>query len=171
MIGFRHMSRARKASLTAASILLLVGGVGVLAGVTLERELLDRDGGAAAAYAAPPPPPDSARRDEGGDTRRGGGGPGHGRDAERRHRFLDHLSRELALTPTQRATIDTLLASEAREIDSVMATVRPRMEGIVRRTRGTIDSLLTAEQRVKFDSLRAKRRGMRGGGRGPSPSR
>jgi Spy/CpxP family protein refolding chaperone len=83
--------------------------------------------------------------------------------ADVQHHMSDRIARQLALTPAQRARVDSILARNLRDIEQVRQDVRPRMREIFARTRAQMDSVLTPEQRTKLDELFQRRR--RGGAR------
>jgi|SRR6266508_3137344 len=81
---------------------------------------------------------------------------------------LDHLSRELDLTPTQRAAFDTILEEKQKQIRQLFAPIRPQMDSLMALSKAIGDStheqlrhVLTPEQRAKFDKKHeeAKKRG------------
>ena len=72
--------------------------------------------------------------------------------AELRQRFADRL----ALTPPQRAKVDSILDRKRAKIDSLLAPVRPAMKAISDSTAKAIDGVLDARQRPKFAEMRAE---------------
>ena len=87
-------------------------------------------------------------------------GPERGRQA-----FHDRLADDLGLTSTQRVQMDSLMDAQERELRAAHESVQPRIDSIVSDTRAKLDALLSAEQRQKLDSLRAR------GSFGPPPGR
>lgn len=126
--------------LRGVAILALTLVAGVAAGFAMERAVLRSEADAAA--------PRGGER--GGDR----GGPSRGR-------YESVLYDQLALTPAQRAQIDSAIERGRRETDAYWARVEPEMRSIVDSTRARIRAVLTAEQQARYDSLRAERRRMR----------
>lgn len=87
-----------------------------------------------------------------------------------RARIIARITSELTLTPVQARTIDSVFARRELQLDALRARVGPQLDSLRDAMRGAIDSVLTAEQRVKFAEQRKKidsrRRGERDG-RGP----
>lgn len=132
----------------AAVLLGLAVVVGFLAGVAADRLLLlPRESVAAEARAGGR---GAEFRPETGPRRAG-------------ERYLDMLAEELQLSAEQRARIDTILSVQQQRIREVHAEARPRVQAITRDTREAIRTVLTAEQRERFEQLRAQR------GRLPGP--
>jgi Spy/CpxP family protein refolding chaperone len=97
---------------------------------------------------------------------------------------LDRMSRDLDLTPTQRAAFDTILENRQKQMRQLFAPIQPQMDSLMALGKVVRDStheqlrrVLTAEQRAKFDKMHeeAKKRGMdarrRWDGRGPGPGK
>jgi Spy/CpxP family protein refolding chaperone len=80
----------------------------------------------------------------------GPGGPP--RDREFRARF----ARELGLSPEQQTRIDSIMDRRGRELRAVRGQVQPTLDSIIARTRRSIDSVLTPEQRTKAEEIRRK---------------
>jgi hypothetical protein len=136
--GERSRTRAR---LLAAALLVAVANTGIVAGAALDQWMIvrgyTRPGrlfGIGWSHRGPPRSPE-----------------------EERQRLTDFLTRELALTPPQRAHIDTIVAGQVNEVHALWAEMRPRMDAVIARTRVDIDRVLTPEQRVKFEALRHRR--------------
>jgi hypothetical protein len=66
------------------------------------------------------------------------------------------LKRELGVTPAQEPTIDRILSQQISAMDSIRIAVRPRIEEAFVRTKLSLDSVLTVEQRQRRDALLAK---------------
>ena len=92
----------------------------------------------------PPRPPRAGMPAGGHDRGRGGLPP--------LFRFLDGTERLawLELTDDQRAAIGEILDTGRREMDTLRAELRPRIERHAQETRRKIEALLTAEQRTKL---------------------
>jgi Spy/CpxP family protein refolding chaperone len=119
---------AARARVLAASVLSLAVLAGVFGGVLLDRTVL-------------------LPRAFGG-MRRGARPPGM------QKAVLSRLTSELALTPDQRARVDTLMRHNERVFDAARATIQPRMDSIITAARVGMDSILTPEQREKLEALR-----------------
>lgn len=121
------MTRPR---LVAALLLVLALLVGVVVGIALDRTVLLRGpfGGRGwrMAFAGPSPA------------------------------FRERMVRELGLSPEQRVRVDSVIDRSHREFCAVHEGVRPRLDSIVARTRLGLDSVLTPEQRVKAEKLKAR---------------
>jgi len=66
----------------------------------------------------------------------------------------------LGVTAEQRPVIESVLERRRQEMDSVWRETEPIMDAIVDSTRAEINQVLTAEQKQKFEEIRAKRRQM-----------
>ena len=104
---------------------------------------------------------------------------------------LDRMSRDLDLTPAQRATFDTILESRQKQMRQLFAPIQPQMDSLMALGKVVRDStheqlrrVLTPEQRVRFDKMHkeaqkrgadARRRGDKemgpGPDRGPGPGK
>ena len=115
----------------ALLVLLLVAIAGGLAGVALDR-----------LYLMP-------RMAHGP---RGHGGPGGPHNRE----FRDRFAREVGLTPDQRTRIDSIMDREGREMRAMRGQIQPRLDSIITRTRRSLDSVLTPEQRKKAEAIRKR---------------
>lgn len=65
----------------------------------------------------------------------------------------DRIADRLSLTPAQRAAVDTILDERHRQMQEILAPVRPRMDSARLAARGQIARMLTAEQREEFDRM------------------
>lgn len=70
--------------------------------------------------------------------------------------WLDAFAAELALTPAQRAAVDTVLDERERVIDSLVAPVRPGIDAARAAARRQIRARLTPAQQVRFDGYVAR---------------
>jgi Spy/CpxP family protein refolding chaperone len=110
---------------------------------------------------------------------------GHGRDRAPRA-YRQRVADELKLTPTQQASMDSLIDLKHRQIVALYKPLRPQLDSIAVLARVVSDSthaqikrLLNPDQQVKLDKMRAaarkdlaERRGgdtAMGGGRPPGP--
>ena len=99
---------------------------------------------------------------------RRGGGPERHRIADR---IVDHLSRELSLSPQQKQQVSTIVTAHAKKMDAVWSNVRPQIRTEIDAANKEISAVLTPDQREKFAKLRMRlgpRRGPGGPG-GPPP--
>lgn len=137
-------------------MLTVTFAVGVLAGIAVERSLLDSGSDASALPAPGPAWPD------------GGGFP--------------PMFHRLGLTQRQRDEIRQIMDRRKSATDSLLGLLLPRLRALTDSTRAEIRGVLTAEQAALWDSLTAGRRhrgpmgrpGMRGRGPGrrePPPPR
>jgi Spy/CpxP family protein refolding chaperone len=74
------------------------------------------------------------------------------RDREFRERF----ARELELTPEQQIRIDSIMDRQGLELRAVRGQVQPQLDSIITRTRRSLDSVLTPEQRKKAEAIRKR---------------
>jgi len=100
---------------------------------------------------------------------------------------LDRMSRDLDLTPAQRAAFDTILESRQKQMRQLFAPIQPQMDSLMALGKVVRDStheqlrrVLTPEQRVRFDKMHeemkkrgadARRRWDRDRGPGPDSGR
>jgi Spy/CpxP family protein refolding chaperone len=142
--------RTLKPKAMAGLLLVLAMGVGLVAGIAVDRlVLLPRTGYAAAATDRIAEVPAGDRRSSPRGERRGA--PGYHGAGER---YLMHLERELGLTPEQKARIEALLHQQQ---ERVMELTRETRRELARETRSDIDSVLTADQRERLRELRRQR--------------
>ena len=113
----------------AAVLLVVVATLGVAAGVALDRYVLHPVRPKGDRYA-----PESA------------------------HRFARYLGKELALTPAQLRTVDSILVARQAQSKAVSDAVRPRFEAVTVATRADLDRVFTPEQRTRYAELRERHR-------------
>lgn len=65
----------------------------------------------------------------------------------------DRLATRLSLTSAQRAAVDTILDGRHRQIQEILAPVRPRMDSVRLAARVQIERILTPEQRVEYEAM------------------
>ena len=104
------------------------------------------------------------RRPTGGGGWRGG--PPSEMEARRRTQMLDGLTRELSLTATQRAGLDSIFQRTDSSLRAIRRETQPRIQQVFEQSRVEINARLDSAQRAKFATLRPKGREHRGGGRG-----
>ena len=78
-----------------------------------------------------------------------------------RIRMRAEFARQLHLTPDQQARIDTIMQRRMAVLDSIRKVTMPQIRSLIGATQAQIDSVLTPDQRDKFQSLRQHRRGRR----------
>ncbi|HEU4722133.1 MAG TPA: hypothetical protein VFS59_12280 [Gemmatimonadaceae bacterium] len=102
----------------------------------------------------------------GGGGRRGGPSPEV--EARRRKDMLDGLTRELSLSPAQRAGLDSIFQRTDSSLRAIRRETQPRIQQVFERSRVEINARLDSTQRAKFATLRPGRGGRehRGGSRG-----
>jgi Spy/CpxP family protein refolding chaperone len=149
----------RRARVQAAMVLVTVAFVAFLAGAATDRWYLHRGR-------------EPGMRGGPGAERMMRGGPPGERGMRGPRRPSERMARDLGLSDAQRVQIDSIIVRQAREMRALMEAGQPRVDSILARTRVAIGQVLTAEQRVKFDSLvQARERdapwSRRGGRRGP----
>lgn len=151
----------------AATLLTLVGVLGVLVGVVLDRALIGRAllaGPAPAGVESLEPGPRAPRR--GGMTMPTGTmRPGHMGGL----RFSHEMSEALELTAEQKAAIDSIMEENRLRVRALAREYNPRFRAIVEETRREVDAVLTDEQRERMREIQGSRRrmmreGMRRGG-------
>lgn len=141
--------RASQSRLVAAAVLLAVALAGAATGVVFDRAvLLPRDGYHRGG-------PSTFMRDR-------------GPSPQMRHRFSERMAKELDLTPAQQVKIDTIMTRQFEGISRASAVVRPTIDSLTRAAQASMDSVLTAEQRVKVAEMRTRSRSQ---GRGAPPMR
>ncbi|MBA3658777.1 MAG: hypothetical protein H0W67_04200 [Gemmatimonadales bacterium] len=125
----------------AALVLVLLTVAGLLAGVALDRFVLQRGHGDGGARRGPdlvrPVSPEQ--------------------EVAMRRGFSRRLTRQLDLTRDQQARVDAILAGQAGEWRRLRADVRPRLERIFASFRDSMDTVLRPEQRVRFHQMRRER--------------
>lgn len=70
----------------------------------------------------------------------------------------ESFATELALTPAQRAAVDSILDARHRTIDSLLAPVRPQMERARNSAQREIAARLSAGQQARYTAYLARRR-------------
>ena len=129
---------------------LVIGAVVIasaIAGAAIDRSLLMRR---------------PAMRQDGG--RRG---PPQALEQGRRAAMLDRMTKELALTPAQRAGIDSIFQRTDSSLRAIRRESQPRLKEIFERSTAEINARLDSTQRAKFAQMhkgRPNRDGYRGGG-------
>ena len=70
----------------------------------------------------------------------------------------ESFATELALTPAQRAAVDSILDARHRTIDSLLAPVRPQMERARNSAQREIAARLSADQQARYTAYLERRR-------------
>jgi Spy/CpxP family protein refolding chaperone len=90
---------------------------------------------------------------------------GHGRDARGRSAYRQRMIDELKLSPSQQASVDSLIEQKHRQIMALYKPVRPQLDSIAVLARVVSDSthaqikrLLDPDQQAKLDKMRAAAR-------------
>jgi hypothetical protein len=139
---------------------LVIGAIVVasgIAGAAIDRAFITRGGGRPAAGVS------------GGNGGRGGGGggrPSPEQEAKRRNDMLDHMTKDLSLTPTQRAGFDSVMQRTDTLLRAVRREMQPKIQQVFEASRAEMATRLDSTQRVKFNAMRrggAPRDGERGG--------
>jgi hypothetical protein len=102
--------------------------------------------------------------------RHGGGPERHRGNGLMADRIVDRLTHELNLNAAQKEQVATIVAAHGKRIEGVWSNVRPQIRQEIDATNREISTVLTPEQREKFEKLRMKlgpRRGPGGPGGGP----
>jgi len=71
-------------------------------------------------------------------------------------RMADNLSRELQLSPEQKAQVQQIIERHRAKIDATMSTVRPQVRQELDATNNEIATILNPEQRAKFAAMRMR---------------
>jgi hypothetical protein len=82
-------------------------------------------------------------------------------DTRRRSDMLDRMEKDLELTPTQRAGIDSVMQHSDSLLHDIRMEIQPRVEQVLANSRSAIDLRLEPEQRVKYEKMVAERRSRR----------
>ncbi|MBP2646494.1 MAG: hypothetical protein H6Q77_118 [Gemmatimonadetes bacterium] len=91
--------------------------------------------------------------------------PGKGRSAW----YLDHLTRNLALTPVQQDSVKAVLDRYTPAMDSLMSEIRPRLDTVRTAMRSEIARFLDPRQQKEYDEMRQKHERERKAGRANGP--
>ncbi|MEP6989287.1 MAG: hypothetical protein ABJA80_00035 [bacterium] len=83
----------------------------------------------------------------------GQGGPGRGspeQDTRRRAELLDRMTKELGLSVTQRAGIDSVMQRTDSSLRAIRTEMQPRLQQVFQASRAEIEARLDSTQRTKF---------------------
>jgi len=102
-----------------------------------------------------------------------GGPPGPEMEARRRTEMLDRMTKELSLTPVQRAGLDSVFQRTDSSLRAIRREMQPRLKQVFEASRTEMNARLDSTQRQKLASMRwgGPPRGGWGGGRGGGPPR
>ena len=93
---------------------------------------------------------------------RGRGGPPSAQSPEasarRRAEMLERMTKDLSLTPSQRAGIDSIMQRTDSALRVVRGEMQPRLTAIFDSSRAQIAARLDSAQKIKFEQQRSERR-------------
>lgn len=138
--GVHSASRRPRALATLVVVVALL--TGIVAGMAADRRLVMH-------YHGGP---------FGGHSGRGPHGPwgGDGGRSGPTDRMRQRFETELGLTPAQMTQVDSIMGRSMAERHAIEDSVRPRMRAILDSTRSQIESILTPDQRQKFEAWRSR---------------
>jgi Spy/CpxP family protein refolding chaperone len=67
--------------------------------------------------------------------------------------MVEHLGRELGLTPAQRDSVRAIFERHHPEVEALWAQVRPRFDSVKTRVRGEVAAQLTPDQQARYQRL------------------
>ncbi|HEX7977936.1 MAG TPA: hypothetical protein VF461_05000 [Gemmatimonadaceae bacterium] len=109
-------------------------------------------------------------------VRRGGGGGGWDRrgpppemEARRRTDMLDRMTKELSLSPAQRAGLDSVFTRTDSSLRAIRREMQPRLKQVFEASRAEMNARLDSTQRQKLASMRLGGRPGGWEGRGGPP--
>jgi Spy/CpxP family protein refolding chaperone len=80
------------------------------------------------------------------------------------HFMVERLDHRLDLTDEQERRVEAILERRHEQMEKIWASTHPRIEAEIKATNDEISSILTPEQRVKFEEIKMRMgRGRRGG--------
>jgi hypothetical protein len=74
----------------------------------------------------------------------------------REKRIIEHLDRELKLTPQQHEAVARIVHERGRRIDAILSDVQPEVRREIDEGNVEVQRLLTAEQKVKFERMQMR---------------
>jgi hypothetical protein len=109
-------------------------------------------------------------RDPGRGWGPGRGGPPAEMEARRRADMLDRMTKDLSLTPTQRAGLDSVFQRTDSSLRAIRRDMQPRLKQVFETSRAEMNARLDSAQRVKLAGMKfgGPPRGW-GEGRGGAP--
>jgi hypothetical protein len=90
----------------------------------------------------------------------GGWGPGHGgppapeMETRRRTEMLDRMTKELSLSPTQRAGLDSVFQRTDSSLRAIRREMQPRLKQVFETSRAEMNARLDSTQRQKLATMR-----------------
>ena len=97
-------------------------------------------------------------------------GPPQALEQRRRNDMLDRMTTDLALTPAQRAGLDSIFQRTDSTLRAIRRETQPRIQQVFERSKADVNARLDPAQREKFARMqpsgRPPRDGYRGGGGG-----
>ena len=95
-------------------------------------------------------------------------GPPQALEQGRRNAMLDRMTKDLALTPAQRAGLDSIFQRTDSSLREIRRETQPRIQQVFERSKAEVNARLDSTQRAKFAQMRPpgrpSRDGYRGGG-------
>jgi Spy/CpxP family protein refolding chaperone len=128
------ISSRLRAGLVIAAV--VVGSA--IAGAAIDRSIVTRGR------------PDRGR--DGGGGR--GGRPSPEQEIKRRQEMLDHMAKDLSLTPAQRAGLDSVFQRSDSAFRAIRREMQPKLQAVFETSRSEINARLDSAQRVKFAAMR-----------------
>lgn len=125
----------------AVVVMLAILVAGIVAGVTIDRMLLNSPARTAVFPDTGFHPLSSALRSP---------------TPEERRRLRAELSRQLALTPSQDSAFEAIMMQRAGEFSALREEIRPRVERLVSDVRSDMEQVLTPAQRERFRRLQLR---------------
>ena len=89
----------------------------------------------------------------GGDRPRGGPPPADW-EARRRTQMLDRMTKELSLTPTQRAGLDSVFQRTDSSLRAIRRDMQPRLKQVFETSRAEMNARLDSTQRQKLAGMK-----------------
>jgi Spy/CpxP family protein refolding chaperone len=123
-----------------ALMLVVLFGVGMLAGITVDRMFLHHRHGPFAGMGP------------------GRGGPGDSPEhrAEMHRRLADRIARDLDLTPEQRQQFEAMLPRHEAAFDSLRLEMDARLRTLLDSSTAEVERILTPEQKTKWEGIRRR---------------
>jgi Spy/CpxP family protein refolding chaperone len=126
---------------------LVIGAVVIasgIAGAAIDRSLMMHRG--------PQMRPDGGRR-----------GPPQALEQGRRNAMLERMSKELSLTPAQRAGLDSIFQRTDSSLRAIRRETQPRLQQVFERSNAEVNARLDPAQREMFAKMHQKGRPSRDG--------
>jgi hypothetical protein len=111
----------------------------------------------------------NVRRGGGGGWGPGRGGPPPEMEARRRTEMLDRMTKELSLSPAQRAGLDSVFQRTDSSLRAIRREMQPRLRKVFEASRTEMNARLDSTQRQKLASMRFGPPGGWGERRGGAP--